>query len=257
MYLIKIVDLTSIYGMIYVKSTIKNRIIIICLIILFLSAGCINETTSNIPKTSSESLATTTTASKTAATTIAPPITNPPETIGIVYEDISVQEAINEIENNGDITILDVRTSGEFEEGYIEGAIHIPYQELEKRHTELNVPKDQAIIVYCKAGVRSKKGAQQLTELGYTNVKEMEAGIDGWTDAGGRIVKPTTTTTPAPVSETPLPTHYPKETPTPTTAPTTTPPTTTNLQLQTTTNPYILNTSNHTKKEYTQPKENC
>ncbi|MFQ6137187.1 MAG: rhodanese-like domain-containing protein [Candidatus Hydrothermarchaeales archaeon] len=130
---------------------------------------------------------------------------------------------MRKIENKDDFILLDVRTPMEFEEGYIEGAILIPYMELERRHLELKAPKDKEIVVYCKAGVRSKKGAKKLVELGYTNVKNMDAGTDGWAAAGGEFVKPTTTpqhTTMPPLTETSPP-------PTTTWAPTTMPPTTT------------------------------
>ncbi len=193
--------------------------LILCLIILLIAtSGCITG-----GETQKEEQVTQTTAvMTTTAPTTQPPKTSIPPLLGTEYQEISVQEVMKKIENKEDIIILDVRSPEEFEEGYIEGAILIPFQELEQRHKELNALTDKEIIVYCKAGVRSKKGAQQLTELGYTNVKEMGAGIDGWTAAGGEVVKPTTTTTTPPTETTSPPetTWAPTTTPPPTTAPT-------------------------------------
>ena len=39
--------------------------------------------------------------------------------------------------------------------------------------------KNQLILVYCRSGRRSKIAAQDLTDLGYTNVKEF-GGIIDW-----------------------------------------------------------------------------
>ena len=50
-------------------------------------------------------------------------------------------------------TLLDVRNNLEREHFNI-GGIHIPLQELKDRHGE--IPTNKAIVVYCKAGIRSK-----------------------------------------------------------------------------------------------------
>ena len=200
----------------------KTKNLILCLIILIIAtSGCI---TGGETRTTDQVTPITTTTSTSAPTTTQPPTTSStPPLLGVGYQEISVQDVMKKIENKEDIIILDVRTPEEFEEGYIEGAILIPFQEVEQRHRELNTPTDKEIIVYCKAGVRSKKGAQKLTELGYTNVKEMGAGIDGWAAAGGKVVKPTTTTTsPTTEATSPLETTWAPTTTTPpiTTAPT-------------------------------------
>ena len=132
-------------------------------------------------------------------TTKPPSITSP--LLGNVYEGISVQELQEKIEKNEDFILLDVRTQEEFNEGYIPGVILIPFNEIDDRHEELNALMDGEIVVYCKAGVRSKKGAQKLTELGYNNVKELGAGIDGWLKIEGEIITPAPITTELPTTE--------------------------------------------------------
>ena len=88
-------------------------------------------------------------------------------------------------ENNDDYVLIDVRTQREFDEGYIPGAVHIPYTEIDSRINELNLSKDQKIVLYCKAGVRSKKGANALLNLGYTNIVDITDGMRGWREIGG------------------------------------------------------------------------
>ncbi len=93
-------------------------------------------------------------------------------------------------EGNGDFVLIDVRTKREFDEGYIPGAVHIPYTELDRRIDELNLSKDQKIVLYCEAGVRSKKGANALLDIGYTNIVDVTDGMRGWQAMGGEIKIP-------------------------------------------------------------------
>lgn len=95
------------------------------------------------------------------------------------YEQISGEEAKKLMDSRKDYIILDARTSEEFNEGHIEGALLIPEYEIEER-AEAELPrKDQLILVYCRSGRRSKIAAQALADSGYTNVKEF-GGIIDW-----------------------------------------------------------------------------
>ena len=49
--------------------------------------------------------------------------------------------------------------------------------------------KTKPVFVYCKSGGRSKKAAEKLNELGFTNIYELEGGIIKWNAAG--FTKPT------------------------------------------------------------------
>ena len=75
--------------------------------------------------------------------------------------------------------ILDTREPSEYEAGHIPGAIVISHEKI-KEQAESQLPdKDQLILVYCRSGRRSKLAAQDLVDLGYTNVKEF-GGIIDW-----------------------------------------------------------------------------
>jgi len=62
-------------------------------------------------------------------------------------------------------TLLDVRTTGEFASGHIDGAINIPLSSLASRVSE--IPSDQPVVVYCLSGGRSASAASELTSRGY------------------------------------------------------------------------------------------
>jgi NADPH-dependent 2,4-dienoyl-CoA reductase/sulfur reductase-like enzyme/rhodanese-related sulfurtransferase len=56
-------------------------------------------------------------------------------------------------EQNPNILVLDVRTSKEYQQGTVPGAVNIPLDELRARIGEL--PKDKKIYCFCRAGLRS------------------------------------------------------------------------------------------------------
>jgi len=70
--------------------------------------------------------------------------------------------------------VLDVRTTGEYQDDHYQGAVNIPVQELEARLSELKDRK-RAIVVHCASGVRSARAVKILTSAGFLDV----------TDAGG------------------------------------------------------------------------
>ena len=78
-----------------------------------------------------------------------------------------------------DYVILNVHTQEEYDQGHIPGAVLIPNTEIEARAEEELPDKGQLILVYCRSGNRSKKAAEILVELGYTNIKEF-GGIIDW-----------------------------------------------------------------------------
>ena len=80
----------------------------------------------------------------------------------------------------GDHVWLDVREQGEWDEGIIPGAVHIPRGNLESRVEGLLPDRDQAIVVYCAVGSRSAFAAKTLEELGYTDVVNLAGGYTDW-----------------------------------------------------------------------------
>ena len=67
-------------------------------------------------------------------------------------------------------TVVDVRTDEEFNTGHYSDAVHIPFDEIPSRASELEVDKDELVVVYCRSGNRAAKAKASLEKLGYTNV---------------------------------------------------------------------------------------
>ena len=101
------------------------------------------------------------------------------------WQRVDVEEFDQAIEENESAFLLDVRTQTEWEQdGHLENATLIPHSELEEREGELPSEKDTMILLYCRSGNRSQDAAQTLVDLGFTNIIELETGINGWKDAG-------------------------------------------------------------------------
>ncbi len=94
-------------------------------------------------------------------------------------------EALNtEMIENSDLYVIDVREPSELEEvGHIPGAVNIPVKTLANNPALLPADLDTPIVVYCKSGTRSTFAWTTLELLGYTNVRNLAGGFDGWANA--------------------------------------------------------------------------
>jgi len=64
---------------------------------------------------------------------------------------------------------IDVRTTDEFNSGHVQGAAHIPYEEIGKRISEVTSDKTATIHLYCRTGRRSGIAEETLQSLGFKN----------------------------------------------------------------------------------------
>lgn len=82
-----------------------------------------------------------------------------------------------------DFTIVDVRQPDEFtgELGHIKGAKLIPLGSLAGAAS--SIPKDKPVLVVCRSGGRSARGASQLAGAGFAQVYNLSGGMLGWNDA--------------------------------------------------------------------------
>jgi len=82
--------------------------------------------------------------------------------------------------------VIDTRSLASWSQGRIPGAVHIPNAELADRIAEVAPDTDVAIVVYCWGpGCNgSTRGALILSELGYSNVRELIGGFEYWSREG-------------------------------------------------------------------------
>lgn len=76
--------------------------------------------------------------------------------------------------------LVDVRTNGEFQSGYISGAINIDIQESDFEQKIAKLSKDKPVFVYCLSGGRSAQAQKIFLEKGFKEVYNMQGGILAW-----------------------------------------------------------------------------
>jgi rhodanese-related sulfurtransferase len=92
----------------------------------------------------------------------------------LIIEPLQVHEMMQKGEK---FLLLDCREPWEHQTARIEGAVLIPMAEIPQKLDEL--PKDQPIVIYCHAGMRSFNAASWLKRQG-VKALSMSGGIDQW-----------------------------------------------------------------------------
>jgi len=95
------------------------------------------------------------------------------------------------LDTDKDLLVLDVRTAEDFigEQGYIDGAVNIPVEELQQRMNEIGHYLEKPVAIVCRTDKRSAKAALLLTEEGFADVHIVRGGMTNWLDAGLPVVR--------------------------------------------------------------------
>ncbi|NQY26050.1 MAG: rhodanese-like domain-containing protein [Piscirickettsiaceae bacterium] len=75
---------------------------------------------------------------------------------------------------------IDVRESVELKYGVLEDSIHIPMQSVPNKLNELEQYKDDTIVLICRAGQRSNQIGIFLEQMGFTDVINLDGGMNAW-----------------------------------------------------------------------------
>jgi rhodanese-related sulfurtransferase len=86
------------------------------------------------------------------------------------------------------VVILDVRTPGEFAEGYIEGARMIDFQGGSFETEIESLDKNATYAVYCRSGNRSGQAVKIMQDAGFLNLFNLEGGVIDWANQGMPLV---------------------------------------------------------------------
>ena len=77
--------------------------------------------------------------------------------------------------------LLDVRTTEEYQQGYIPNAKLIDVNKQEEFLQQLqHLDKSKTYLLYCRSGKRSEKARLLMKENGFPKVYHLEGGIEGW-----------------------------------------------------------------------------
>ncbi len=79
-----------------------------------------------------------------------------------------------------DAVVLDVRTPGEYEQGYIESAKNLDYRSPDFKTELSKLDKSKPYFIYCLSGGRSADAADFMRNNGFEVVYDLKGGILSW-----------------------------------------------------------------------------
>jgi membrane protein DedA with SNARE-associated domain/rhodanese-related sulfurtransferase len=102
---------------------------------------------------------------------------------------ITPEELQRKLAAGEQVVVVDLRSKMDVElmPYLIPGAMHIPAEEIDQRHTE--IPRDQDLILYCACPneVTSASVALKLRKKGLTRIRPLLGGLPGWRYAEGLL----------------------------------------------------------------------
>lgn len=116
-------------------------------------------------------------------------------------EQVLSPEAFNDkIKQTPNAIVLDVRTPGEFAEGYLDKAINIDINGSNFESEISKLDKNKTYFVYCLSGKRSASAASYMRSNGFTSVINLDGGILAWQAKKLPIVQTSASATPDKIS---------------------------------------------------------
>jgi len=104
------------------------------------------------------------------------------------FKDVTPAEVVEYI-NKKDALVVDVRDEGEYQQGHIINAMHIPVALVDSRIGELESHRDRPIIVACRTGQRSARVGTILNKQGFNDVYKLGGGMMAWQSANLPLAK--------------------------------------------------------------------
>ncbi len=94
----------------------------------------------------------------------------------------AIDEFRSVLTGNSDCQVVDVREYSEFEAERVSGARLVPLSSFDKQANAID--RDHPVYLLCRSGNRAGKAAEKLSQLGYTDVRVVEGGMQAWIAAG-------------------------------------------------------------------------
>jgi rhodanese-related sulfurtransferase len=107
----------------------------------------------------------------------------------IKYKNLTAGQ-FQELINDSNVQLVDVRTVAEFTEGHIPGSLNIDVKDETGFPLAVDdlLDKQLPVAVYCRSGRRSRNAAELLSKKGY-KVYNLDKGILHWMEEGREIEK--------------------------------------------------------------------
>lgn len=122
----------------------------------------------------------------------APQQAGSPSPSGAGFRSISPMEAWTMLQQRDDVIFLDVRTPQERAYAAIDGSTLVAFWDLASGRIVL--PKDKPLLLVCAVGGRSFTAGKLLARQGFSEVYNLEGGIENWHKEGLPLVRGNTAT---------------------------------------------------------------
>lgn len=100
---------------------------------------------------------------------------------------VSTQQWLDTAEAPG-VVVIDVRTPAEYAAGHVDGAVNIDVESADFATRVQQLDPEGAYALYCRSGNRSGAAADQMADLGFTDVTNLDGGVADLQAAGASIV---------------------------------------------------------------------
>lgn len=94
--------------------------------------------------------------------------------------EVSSEQALELIQKNNNIVVLDVRTSEEFESGHVKGALNIDIYQQDFYSKISKLDKTKTYLIYCRTNRRSGNAVNFMIQNGFKSLYQMMDGFVGW-----------------------------------------------------------------------------
>ncbi len=97
---------------------------------------------------------------------------------------ISRTDLAARIESGSPPVIVDVRSGGEFREGHVPGAVHIPFYAVIGRRSEIPPEGEEPVVVYCEHGPRAGIARASLWLSRVGPIVYLDGHMTAWREEG-------------------------------------------------------------------------
>lgn len=100
--------------------------------------------------------------------------------------EITREELEAKLDRGEDVVLVEALPPMYYEDAHLPGAINMPHDHIDELAPALLSDTSAEIVIYCANSPCRNSGiaARRLTELGYENVRDYDAGKQDWIEAG-------------------------------------------------------------------------
>ncbi len=117
------------------------------------------------------------------------PVTHRPQKPSL--KNVTADDLLARLEVGGNRALVDLLPPQSFRRRHIPGAINIPIGTFEKKAPQNLKDKNMEVIVYSARDAQNQidRAVKTLEKMGYTKIRVVEGGLEGWQEAGHGYAK--------------------------------------------------------------------